>query len=469
MLTSHNVLQLFVFVLATIGTDARSAGANAAGACAPGEQALQNAVLGEARFHQKQGSLEDFGTAFSINGMRIQAGTPVSFPYGEDLSFVVQANGAEPFLRTFFKGIQMRFEAPAGVDTTAVYSNYADNLGLSRDCIAPIVGLTHKNENGAEERTDVAGTIRLDEPAQNVMIDISIVYQMLEAAHTGYIINFVAPPTEPPTPTPTKNPVDTPTEPPTPAPTKSPVKQAGDTPAPTPTPSSTPTGDDLPLDCENRVTDFYLINPALDDTDKDFMVPLPDVIDLAKFPRGKINIKAETFDCPRPDNIECVELSFSGDSRKERKAPYALYGNRKRHFFEGKPHVGENQELKACTYTDRECLHDETCKSVTLDVVESPQDGPGDMPCNECDNHYRCDVCLMEVNDGMCPLDSNQLREMNRRNCSGRYFFESGGEEFCEGDGECGTIPNSDHDTCGKYEVYKKVSCKKDRGGNLRG
>jgi hypothetical protein len=135
--------------------------------------------------------------------------------------------------------------------------------------------------------------------------------------------------------------------------------------------------------CENKVTGFHLINPNLDSDDKNFKVPLPDIINLGGFKRGEINIEAETTRCPdSTDNIECVEISFSGRSRKERVAPYALYGDRDGHFFfSGTPHVKKSQLLKACMYTDHNCVRDEKCMEVTVDVVEGERD--------EVHNHLR--------------------------------------------------------------------------------
>jgi len=243
MPASHSVFKFLVFLLAAIGADAFPGGALAT--CAAGAYALAEAVQ-QFGGHCFSGPLEQEGTTFSINGMTLEAGMPVSFPTDQDLPFIVQASADRPF-----KGILIRLDVPDGVETAAAFSDFdEDNLQISTTCMSlfpagNIVGLTHKNPAGddAPERFEVTGTIRFDETAQDVKVDITVVYEKDRGYYSSYSVSFEGPPIKPP-----------------------------------------------PPDCENGVTDFYLINPALDDDDENFKIPLPDVIDLAKFPRGKIII-----------------------------------------------------------------------------------------------------------------------------------------------------------------------------------
>lgn len=426
MLTISNVLKLVLLVL-LVGIGNIDAFPNGVGAtCEAGDPMPQFGPHAAADTIIVKNSVPDSGVTFTIAGKVIDPATPMTFPADQDIPFEVKQEPLFDLFNSKFKGIFFRLQAPEGVDATfALNVDDDDDIVLSEVCDEQgdhVVGF-HHDCRPLQTKDAVGGTIRFDENVVGAKIDITLVYLLTTAepkisvyANSRYIVNFEK-------------------------------------------------------TCENHVTGFHLINPNLDRDDMNFKVPLPDVINLSDFYRDEINIEAETFDCPETDEIECVEISFSGTSQNERKAPYALYGDNEYHFFAGTPDVGDKQELKACTYTDRQCSRDEKCTSVMVDVVKD-DGGDRDIPCSECDNDYHCGKCLMEVNDGRgkCPLDSFQLSMLNHQNCNGRYLMEYNGEKYCEADGECNTKASSTHDTCDNYEVYRLVSCTEDRHSRqLRG
>lgn len=97
-------------------------------------------------------------------------------------------------------------------------------------------------------------------------------------------------------------------------------------------------------------------------------------IDLANFHDGEINAAASSQD----PSVQCVKFRLKEDGagefyyvNKETNAPYSLYGNSGLDFIGGQPHVGQNQKLKVCSFSDTGCSDEIGCTLVTLDVTHS--------------------------------------------------------------------------------------------------
>jgi hypothetical protein len=83
----------------------------------------------------------------------------------------------------------------------------------------------------------------------------------------------------------------------------------------------------------------------------------------------------------------------------------------------------------------------------TAAPVQAPVPAPS-VSCNDCDNNYECEICLVILDREDCPSSPNSLD-----NCDG-----IGVGELCEADGECGT--SNTVRNCGRtLDVYKRIKC----------
>jgi len=97
-------------------------------------------------------------------------------------------------------------------------------------------------------------------------------------------------------------------------------------------------------------------------------------IDLANFHDGEINVAASSQD----PSVQCVKFWLKQDGasefyyyKKEKNAPYSLYGNSGLNFTGGQPLVGQNQQLTVCSFSDTSCSDTIGCTRLNLDVSHS--------------------------------------------------------------------------------------------------
>jgi len=202
------LVALLLFVIQK-KADANSSGA---GGCAGGMAAVGGLHLDttDGRSYTS-GTLADVGVVVQIGTTVLDVSVVNDFPIGQDLQISVNTAAATPY-----KGVLVRLEAPAGVNTVAALMP-GTNTAIATQCVSPILGITHTNSNFKSTST---GTIRFDEEVLNVVLGITVVYfndDILSAyIYSAFKVNFraaqtpVTPPVVPPTP------VTPPVVPPTP-------------------------------------------------------------------------------------------------------------------------------------------------------------------------------------------------------------------------------------------------------------
>jgi hypothetical protein len=155
------------------------------------------------------------------------------FPVGQDLPIAVVGTQIP------YRGVLVRIEAPAGVDTTLALTP-GENTKVADVCIAPVVGITQPDRS---DKTLSTGTVRFDEEALDVQMDITVVFinEALGSAYSygQFRVDFRADTTL----APVAAPVGAPIAVPTPA-TSAPVPAVPT--APTPSPTFFPTGTIFP-------------------------------------------------------------------------------------------------------------------------------------------------------------------------------------------------------------------------------
>lgn len=84
---------------------------------------------------------------------------------------------------------------------------------------------------------------------------------------------------------------------------------------------------------------------------------------------SKINIVAQVY--PYECQPKCVKISLgTGLVKKERAAPYALFGDVAGQLLAGEPKQSGLQQVKACLYTDRNCTVGEYgCRTQSVDII----------------------------------------------------------------------------------------------------
>jgi len=138
---------------------------------------------------------------------------------------------------------------------------------------------------------------------------------------------------------------------------------------------------------------------------------MQEVLDLTVIQDGKINVIANVGDSCTAEPIQCVKLSFAGDTRKEWVAPYALYGDTTgSHFYEGSPKMSGKQLLEAWTYTDTECMEGENgYMSMEVDVIPADEPLEGTVPGQNgwmCLNDSDCNS--QYCGNGQCKTPRNR-------------------------------------------------------------
>ena len=89
----------------------------------------------------------------------------MDLPVGKALTVTVESDSMP------FRGLLIRLEAPAGVDTAGVIASGSNTRDASV-CVAPVVGLTH-NINSMKMRA--SGVLQFDSPVVGVQLDITVV------------------------------------------------------------------------------------------------------------------------------------------------------------------------------------------------------------------------------------------------------------------------------------------------------
>lgn len=138
-----------------------------AGGCGGGSAAVAGFHLSDGNDRPVvPGTLLDGVIRVSIEGIELTPGSPVDVPTNKDLIITVEAGDIA------YLGLLIRLEAPAGVDTDGALVEGA-NTQVTATCSAPIVGITHTNN---EEKTMSTGTIRFDEGVDGVQLDVTVVF-----------------------------------------------------------------------------------------------------------------------------------------------------------------------------------------------------------------------------------------------------------------------------------------------------
>lgn len=155
------------------------------------------------------GTLAAGATVFSMNGAKLEPDRLTYFHSGKDILFQVEV------YQKAFRGLLIRVEAPDGVDTTNVIrtdDKLFQDASVCADETGNVVGLCHTDPS---DKRQVNGTIRFDEMAENVKIDITIVFRNNNAtsvfAYNSFVASFkpILSPSLSPTLSPTKAPTDT--------------------------------------------------------------------------------------------------------------------------------------------------------------------------------------------------------------------------------------------------------------------
>jgi hypothetical protein len=133
--------------------------------------------VGEGKSFRK-GTFEDSGIVVSIASVPLSTSIGNIFPTGRDLDINVQAT-QEPF-----KGIWIRLERSDGKNSYGCLSP-VKNTQDADFCQSPAVGITHKDDT---VKSEASGSLRFDEEASSVSLDITIVYAN-EDQQTDYVHN----------------------------------------------------------------------------------------------------------------------------------------------------------------------------------------------------------------------------------------------------------------------------------------
>jgi len=208
----------------------------AAGGCDGGQPAIGGNHLDPTR-EIINGTLEDYNITIQVGNQILSPNTVTTIVQGEPYEIKVEA--PEQIMR----GILIRLEAPADVDTTAALIPGA-RTQIAEVCEAPIVGLCHFRNN---PKLTFLGTMELDAiPGQSetysFSLDVTVVFRNWASlswyAYTGYQLQAEPnPETLPPTNAPSDMPSDVPSDMPSDVPSTIP----SDSPSLVPTASFIPT------------------------------------------------------------------------------------------------------------------------------------------------------------------------------------------------------------------------------------
>lgn len=146
---------------------------NGAGSCDGGKAAVGGYHLddsnGSRQFVEKP--LSEGQVGLSVNGEFVDPATPKTLKTQTDYTIRLETQ-----LDPGFKGVLLRLEVPAtdgDVDTTiALLPVNTTAMKVSGRCDLPIIGLTHTS---SDDKKFVEGTLRLNQAAANVRLDVTMV------------------------------------------------------------------------------------------------------------------------------------------------------------------------------------------------------------------------------------------------------------------------------------------------------
>ena len=124
--------------------------------------------------------------------------------------------------------------------------------------------------------------------------------------------------------------------------------------------------------CTNGIVDFNVIDTSVTPP---LFTDLTSTVDLLDFPTCALNIDATIMSTPSncdEKTAKCVKFFVDGhEVRKEKTAPYTLYGDVIGGAIDAKkPPLGKHI-IKACTYSDKACTIDESgCKEMEVDFLD---------------------------------------------------------------------------------------------------
>jgi hypothetical protein len=206
-----------------------------AGACIRGESNLRFGHISNLGQPEGRpivtGSLAEGGLQVLLGGAPLSPNSLNFFTKGEEYALKVVGDDS-------YKGILIRLEAGAGVNTTAALIVEEEDSALLYEtsvCSEPSQGITHSS---SVLKNNIGGTVRVDE-ITNVGIGVTIVVANNSTTAISYFSQFQLEVTEAPTAAPARPPTFSPTEAPTFAPTNIPTFRP--TRAPTEEPSPSPT------------------------------------------------------------------------------------------------------------------------------------------------------------------------------------------------------------------------------------
>ena len=138
--------------------------------------------------------------------------------------------------------------------------------------------------------------------------------------------------------------------------------------------------------CKNEIVDFNVIDTSVSPP---LFTDLTSTVDLLDFPTCALNIDATIMSTPSncdEQTAKCVKFFVDGhEVRKEKSAPYTLYGDVVGGPIDAKkPPLGKHT-IKACTYSDKACTMNQSgCKEMEVDFLDC--DRPTAAPVVTCDS-----------------------------------------------------------------------------------
>lgn len=138
--------------------------------------------------------------------------------------------------------------------------------------------------------------------------------------------------------------------------------------------------------CSNEIVDFNVIDTSVSPP---IFTDLTPTIDLLDFPTCALNIEATIKSTPSScdkQTVKCVKFFWDDVAvRKEKFAPFTLYGDAIGGAINSKKPRPGTHTLKACTYSDKSCTKNESgCKEMEVEVLDC--DRPTAAPVDTCDS-----------------------------------------------------------------------------------
>jgi hypothetical protein len=167
-----------------------------AGSCVGGQSAVGGSHLGASL--RKEGSLEMGSLTFAINGISLMSDTTMDIPIGMSHTWTLSVD-MDGFQARPFKGFLVRLNGGGvgvedALDMAISRQNSMIQPAQACDDIEGVAGVTHVD---SEEKTCVSGVLLLDEAADGMIFDITVVIEnnstKSASAHfwSSYTVNAV--------------------------------------------------------------------------------------------------------------------------------------------------------------------------------------------------------------------------------------------------------------------------------------